>query len=44
MKWFGHVQRRDNEYIDRRMLKSELPGRSGKRPKRRFLNVVREYR
>lgn len=27
MKWFGHVQRRDNGYIGQRMLTTELLGR-----------------
>ena len=40
---FGHVQRSDSEHIGRWMLKMELPGRRQKgRPKRRFMDVVRE--
>ncbi|MCJ8736382.1 hypothetical protein PDJAM_G00257730 [Pangasius djambal] len=27
LRWFGHVQRREREYIGRRMLDMELPGR-----------------
>ena len=27
LRWFGHEQRRDNEYICRRMMRLELPGR-----------------
>ena len=43
LRWFGHVQRRNCEYISRRMLRLELPGRRSRgRPKRRFMDVVRE--
>ena len=43
LRWFGHVQRRDSEYIGRRMLSFELPGRRPRgRPKRRFIDVVKE--
>ena len=42
-RWFGHVQRSDSEYIGRRMLSFELPGRRPRgRPKRRFMDVMRE--
>ncbi|KAK3550616.1 hypothetical protein QTP70_000689 [Hemibagrus guttatus] len=38
LRWFGHVQRRKSEYIGRRMLDMELPGRRQRgRPKRRIL-------
>lgn len=43
LRWFGHVQRRDNDYIGRRMLSFELPGRRPRgRPRRRFMDVVKE--
>ncbi|KAF3697472.1 hypothetical protein EXN66_Car013152 [Channa argus] len=43
LRWFGHVQRRNCEYICRRMLRLELPGRRSRgRAKRRFMDVVRE--
>ncbi|KAF3697499.1 hypothetical protein EXN66_Car013179 [Channa argus] len=43
LRWFGHVQRRNCEYISRRMLRLELPGRRSRgRAKRRFMDVVRE--
>ena len=43
LRWYGHVMRRDQEYVGRKMMEMELPGkrRSG-RPKRRFLDVVKE--
>ncbi|XP_013866635.1 uncharacterized protein LOC106519479 [Austrofundulus limnaeus] len=43
LRWFGHVQRREIEYIGRRMLRMELPGRRPRgRPKRRFMDGVKE--
>ena len=40
LRWYGHVMRRDQEYVERRMMEMELPGkRKRRRPKRRFLNV-----
>ncbi|KAK3544152.1 hypothetical protein QTP86_003162, partial [Hemibagrus guttatus] len=37
LRWFEHVQRRESEYIGRRMLDMELPGRRQRgRPKRSF--------
>ncbi|KAK3562738.1 hypothetical protein QTP86_006514 [Hemibagrus guttatus] len=43
LRWFGHVQRRESEYIGRRMLDMELPGRRQRgRPKRRKESPVSE--
>ena len=36
LRWYGHVMRRDQEYVGRKMMEMELPG------KRRFLDVVKE--
>ena len=38
-----YIQRRDSQYIDRRMMRLERPGRRSRgRPKRRFMDVVKE--
>ena len=43
LRWFGHVRRKDDGYIGRRMLRMELPGKRKRgRPKRRFMDAVRE--
>ena len=43
LRWYGHVMRRDQEYVGRKMMKMELPGKRKRgRPKRRFLDVVKE--
>ncbi|KAK3555667.1 hypothetical protein QTP86_025750, partial [Hemibagrus guttatus] len=43
LRWFGHVQRRDSEYIGRRMLDMGLPGRRQRgRPKRWYMDVINE--
>ena len=40
---YGHVLRKDDGYIGRRMLRIELPGKRKRgRPKRRFMDVVKE--
>ena len=43
MRWYGHVMRRDQEYIGRKMMEMKLLGKRKRgRPKRRFLDVVKE--
>ena len=43
LRWHGHVMRRDQEYVRRRVMEMKLPGeRKRGRPKRRFLDVVKE--
>ena len=43
LRWYGHVMRRDQEYVGRRAIEMELPeNRRRGRPKRRFLDVVKK--
>ena len=43
LRWYGHVMRRDQEYVGRKMMEMELPGKRKRgRPKRRFMDVVKE--
>ena len=43
LRWYGHVMRRDQEYVGRRVMKRDLPGKRKRgRPKRRFLDIVKE--
>ena len=41
LRWYGHVRRKDDGYIRRRMLRMELQGKRKRgRPKRRFMDTV----
>ena len=43
LRWYGHVMRRDQEYVGRKMMEMEFPGKRKRgRPKRRFLDLVKE--
>ena len=43
LRWYGHVMRRDQEYVGRRVMEMEFPEKRKKgRPKRRFLDGVKE--
>ena len=43
LRWYGHLRRKDDGYIGRRMLRMELPGKRKRgRPKRRCMDVVKE--
>ena len=43
LRWYRHVMRRDQEYVERNMIEMEVLGkRKRERPKRRFLGVVKE--
>ena len=37
LRWYGHIMRRDQEYVGRKMMKMKVPGKRKRgRPKRRF--------
>ena len=43
LRWYGHVIRKDQEYVGRKMMKMELSGKRKRgRRKRRFLDVVKK--
>ena len=43
LRWYGHIQRKNDRYIVRRMLRMTLPGKRKRgRPKRRFMDVVKD--
>ena len=43
LRWYGHLRRKDDGYIGRRMLRMELPEKRKRgRPERRFMDVVKD--
>ena len=42
LRWYRHVMRRDQEYVERRVMEMELPGRRRGRARIRFMDVVKE--
>ncbi|XP_047490929.1 uncharacterized protein LOC125040421 [Penaeus chinensis] len=43
LRWFGHVKRREENYIGKRMLSMVPPGRRGRgRPKQRWMGNIKE--
>ena len=43
LRWYGYVMRSDQEYVGKKMMEMELPGKRRRgRTKRRFLDVVKE--
>ena len=43
LRWYGHVMRRDQEYVGKKMMEMELAGKRKRgRPNRRFLDALKE--
>ena len=43
LTWYGHIMRRDQEYIGRKMMEMKLPGKRKRgRLKKKFQDVVKE--
>ena len=43
LHWYGHVMRRDEEYVRKRVREMEVPGRRNRgRPKRRWMDSIRD--
>ena len=41
LRWFGHVERRDTEYVGKRVLEMEIAGKRKRgRPKRRWMDCI----
>ena len=44
LRWYGHVKRREEGCVGKRMMEMAVPGRRKKgRPRRRWMDLVREY-
>ena len=43
LRWYGHVTKKDQEYLKSRVIEMELLGkRKIRRPKRKFLDLMKE--
>ena len=43
LRWYEHFMKRNQEYVGRKMMEMEVPGKRGSgRPKRQFLDVVKK--
>ena len=44
LTWYGHVSRREDEYVGKRLMGMEVPGKRRRgRPKRRWLDSIRNH-
>ena len=43
LRWYGHVKRREEGYVEKRMMEMAVPGRRKRgRSRRRWINLARE--
>ena len=43
LRWFGHIKRREESYLSRRVMEFEIPGkRTRGRPRRRWTDNIKE--
>ena len=43
LRWYGHVKRREEGYVGKRMMKMAVPGRRKRgKPRRRWMDLARE--
>ena len=43
LRWYGHVKRREEDYVGERMMEMAVPGRRKRgRPRRRWMDLVRD--
>jgi truncated hemoglobin YjbI len=43
LRWYGHLQRREEEFVTKRVLKMEVEGkRASGRPRRRWMECIKE--
>ena len=43
LRWYGHVKRREEGYMGKRIMETAMPGRrKRRRPRRRWMNLARE--
>ena len=42
LRWFGHVQRKEDTFIGRKVLEMGLPGRQRRGRPRRYMNTLKE--
>ena len=43
LRWYGHVKRREEDFVGKRMMEMAVPGRRKRgRPRRRWMDLVRE--